>query len=134
MNAPHKLKVLIVDDDAIVLEVTRELLEGHGHEVHVRERALGTTPWILAERPDVVLIDVEMPGIAGDQILQVSRERASDTATAFVLYSALPAHELASLARRSGAAGYVSKGVGDNQLIEELNQLVCKHLAATAPS
>ncbi len=134
MNAAHKLKVLIVDDDAIVLEVTRELLEGHGYEVHVRERALGTTPWILAERPDVVLIDVEMPGIAGDQILQVSRERASNTRTAFVLYSALPAHQLASLARSSGAAGYVSKGVGDTQLIEELNQLVCAHRAATAPS
>ena len=61
-------KVMIVDDENTVLEITGAVLEDHGYRVIKRESALGTSLAILREKPDVVLLDVNMPGLSGDRI------------------------------------------------------------------
>jgi CheY-like chemotaxis protein len=62
------LKVLIVDDDALALEVAAAALESHGYTVIKREEALGTMVLIRRERPDIVLLDLHMPGLSGDAL------------------------------------------------------------------
>ncbi|HOU94276.1 MAG TPA: response regulator, partial [Polyangiaceae bacterium] len=65
--------VLVVDDDPIVLETTRLRLARAGWDVETRDQALGTAQWIVERRPDVVLLDVGMPGVSGDVIAEVLR-------------------------------------------------------------
>ena len=67
----NRRTVLVVDDDPIVLEVTRERLEGAGYIVYVREEALGTSQWSAEFQPDIVLLDVNMPALTGLDLAQL---------------------------------------------------------------
>jgi CheY-like chemotaxis protein len=105
------MKVLVVDDDPVALETSKAVLEGLGHEVVVREHALGTTSAILDERPDVVLVDVEMPALPGDELIRVVRRRgaALGLETVFILYSGRNLGELERLVEETGAVGAIEK-------------------------
>lgn len=46
------MKVLVVDDDPVILALTEAVLKGLSHEVITRDRALGTSAAICEERPD----------------------------------------------------------------------------------
>src|SRR5262249_26271874 len=69
-STTRRMRFMVVDDDPVVLEVTRERLSFMGYDVIVRESALGTSAAILRERPDVVLLDVNMPSLSGEQLAQ----------------------------------------------------------------
>lgn len=103
-------RVLIIDDDWIHLATTRELLEDEGWGVDIHAGPFGSTERIMSTRPDVVLLDVNMPALSGEMLLPIlkGRERTKDTPV--VLYSANDEDALRQAARRLGAAGYVCKG------------------------
>src|SRR5687767_8060865 len=57
--------ILIVDDDELVLEILRERLESEGFHVITHNQPIGTSTVILANKPDVVLLDISLPGLSG---------------------------------------------------------------------
>ena len=75
-------KVLCVDDDGVELIVIRAWLELAGYKVVTQKGPLGTTQVFLREKPDVVLLDMNMPGLSGDAlgklITQVTRKASVD--------------------------------------------------------
>jgi CheY-like chemotaxis protein len=108
----ESLKVLVVDDDPVVLEVTRAAIAALGHRVVTKQGALGTAVAILRERPDVVLVDLQMPALSGHEIIRLVGEqelRAGSRRTAFILYSGTPASNLEEVALRAGAIGAIRK-------------------------
>ena len=78
--------IMVVDDCAMTLDVTRIQLEEAGFEVITRSMPIGTTAEIFRMKPDCVLLDVSMPGLTGDKIVKIVRE--SDMETKIVLFSA----------------------------------------------
>jgi CheY-like chemotaxis protein len=115
---------LVVDDDPIVLEVVRARLEAAGHEVHTRENALGTTQWVASHRPDFVLLDVSMPAISGNELVQLLRKRDVTSAVQVIFYSGLPSEQLNELVRESGALGAISKTADEGSFMDEFNRLM----------
>ncbi len=111
MYAARKLTALVVDDDPISLEVTRRRLEELDFEVTVREHSLGTSRWILENRPDLVLLDVVMPALTGAELAAVLRRSALSFNV--VLHSSKPQSELDQLARSAGTLGAISKERSD---------------------
>lgn len=69
-------KVLLVDDDAVSLELMAVLLAYEGHQV-LRANDAGTALELLAAdkaaRPDVLLVDLQMPGVSGGQLAEKVR-------------------------------------------------------------
>src|SRR5690242_20012919 len=68
-GCPEKMErktILVVDDSPVVLELTGSALEGAGYKVVLRSRGEGTVAAVLQERPDLVLLDVNMPRLSGD--------------------------------------------------------------------
>ncbi len=63
-------KVLVVDDEPEVREVLQEFLSGRGYEVTVAENGLAALAALEAQRPDLVLLDVAMPGMDGVETLR----------------------------------------------------------------
>jgi CheY-like chemotaxis protein len=116
--------VLIVDDDPIVLEMTRENLERVGYEVHVRAEALGTSRWIADNLPDVVLLDINMPALDGNEIALLLQKRGLAKKIAVVLFSSMSADELEPLVKRTGALGYLRKTSDWNGLVRSFEALV----------
>jgi putative two-component system response regulator len=109
---PQRLKVLIVDDDPVSLIVSQEALTALGHEVLTHDKALGTAPLVTRERPDVVLIDIHMPVLAGNEIVRLVGElqaRGKGARTRFILHSGDSEEELARLVSETGALGAIRK-------------------------
>lgn len=116
--AATKVRVLVVDDDPDLLELVRRTLSPH-FEVQTHHSALGVSNLVRNGEPDLVLLDVNFPALKGDQVLSLARRYAPRT-TKFILYSASDEARLRSLARASGADGYLSKSVQGAELIQKL--------------
>ena len=121
--------VLVVDDDPIVLEVVREKLQAAGYEVEVRERSLGTSEWIVLNRPDLVLLDVMMPALDGSNLAQLLKQRGLTRKVGVILHSRKAPYDLARLAARVGALGAISKLADDAEFMREFERLASAHRA-----
>ncbi len=121
--------VLVVDDDPILLEVTRARLERAGWSVATRAEALGTTEWIEEHRPEIVLLDVSMPALTGDALLERLHRHGLADEVGVVLHSGLSNHELEDLVARTGALGAIQKTGNDQAFLAEFDRLVANFRA-----
>jgi DNA-binding response OmpR family regulator len=103
------MKILVVDDSDVVLAVTRNRLEDEGHEVVTHSRATGCVAIALEFRPDLILVDVNMPGLGGDMVVKMLDGTRQTSNAVVLLHSTLPSDELERRARASGAHGYICK-------------------------
>jgi len=100
-------RILVVDDEAPVREVLSEYFTSQGYTVHAASGGKDALAAIRRDRPDLVLLDVRMPGIDGVEVLR--RIRELDDALAVIMVTA---NEDAALARETlqlGAFDYVGK-------------------------
>ena len=111
--------VLIVDDHPTFRASARMLLEADGFEVVGEafdgEAALQSTS---ALSPDLVLLDVQLPGIDGFEVAR--RLRANDSPAAVVLVSSRESRDYGTLAHESGALGFISKADLSGAALEAL--------------
>lgn len=124
-----KKRVLIVDDDRAHLETTRELLEDDGYDVITQAGPFGATERIMVTRPDVVLLDVNMPALSGEALLPILKGREQTRETRVVFFSSNDEELLRASARRLGAAGYACKGD-----LAGLRRALKRALAGPAPT
>jgi two-component system OmpR family response regulator len=128
--AEGKLRVLVVDDDPDLLDLVARSLRVHGIEVETHLSALGVHTRIRETVPDVVLIDVNFPSLKGDKVVSLARAQAP-VGTRFILYSASDEAQLSSLAKTSGADGYLSKSVQGEELARKIKSF--QHKPRPAP-
>ena len=124
-----RMKVMVVDDDPVALQIASAILESQGHEVIARESALGTTVAVLREAPDVVVLDIGMPGISGPELLKVIQDldlERDTQPTAFIFYSGMERSELERLVEETGALGALEKAVTPDQLASTLEALLAQ--------
>jgi CheY-like chemotaxis protein len=114
-NQPRRHKVLIVDDNEVCRAVVRESLEQGGFDVIELENPLGMSRVVNHEKPDVVLMDVEMPAMEGDKAVEIFLKHRLHNCK-ILLYSGRAPRELEILARNCGASGFVPKSVTDAAL------------------
>lgn len=103
-------RILIIDDDAAHLATASGILEGEGHEVFLQQQAFGSTNAVIRVEPDLVLLDVNMPGLSGDRLAQVLRSNERTRDVLIVLHSSNDEDHLRTTARRLGLDGYICKG------------------------
>ena len=115
--------VLIVDDDADIRGLLREVLERASHTVIEAGDGREGLRLFHAEQPDLVILDVSMPGFDGWQTLERIRELS---AVPVVMLSAQD-HELAKVrGLRGGADDYVTKPFGPQELLARVEGLLRK--------
>jgi CheY-like chemotaxis protein len=116
-------KVLLMDDSDLALEVTRAALERDGFEVKTA-RSLAQFNMILQTwSPTIVLTDVNMPGVSGGDLCRWVKRRVDTQSVPVVFFSELPDAQLAELAKRSEADGFLSKSNGVGRLSQKLTAL-----------
>lgn len=106
---PGKAKILVIDDDAPTLAVARRQLEAAGYEVVTTESALKLPMLVQREKPDLVLLDVEMPALRGEHVLELSSMFDFLREIPIVLHSAKSEEDLQALVAKSHARGYIRK-------------------------
>jgi DNA-binding NarL/FixJ family response regulator len=112
--------ILVIDDNAVVLEATRATLEQAGFRVVTRDRASGAVVAVLHERPDLVLVDVNMPNMTGDSLADILGRTRATRGTLVVLYSSLPANALRMKALAAGAHGFIQKNGAQAELVRQV--------------
>jgi len=115
--------VLVLDDSPLVLAVTRFALEAAGFEVAAAEDLETFERLRTAFRPDLMLIDVQMPEAFGDDIASTLRGWHGVRAP-ILLVSSLEESELARRARAAEASGYVLKEAGMTALVDRCKELL----------
>jgi DNA-binding NarL/FixJ family response regulator len=114
------IRVLVADDHAVVREGVRKVLsKEHGFEV-VAEAEDGMKTLALAEehRPDVIVLDLTMPGVSGLEIAVKLRETASEAGILILTMHERGEYVLEAV--RAGALGYVLKDTGPAELRESV--------------
>jgi excisionase family DNA binding protein len=114
--------VLVVDDDPRVREFIRINLELEGYAVREAERAEEALAAIEDQSPDLVLLDVVMPGTDGWEMLQRMQERHGSIPV--IMFSGKIDEATAGEATRLGAEGFIGKPFDPQQLVERAKQLV----------
>jgi DNA-binding NarL/FixJ family response regulator len=127
-GAPEKIRVLLVDDHQVVRRGLRTFLEVQDDIEVVGEAADGAEGIEQADalRPDVILMDVHMPGMDGVQALRGLRERGS-AARVLVITSFTETRTVVP-ALRAGATGYVYKDVDPEALAGAIRSVHAGHV------
>ena len=102
--------ILVVDDDEAHLMIAREILEAEGYSVETHHGAFGATETALALRPDLVLLDVNMPGLSGDRLAGVLQTQRAARACQVLLWSSNDEDTLQRAVKRLAVGGFVCKG------------------------
>jgi DNA-binding response OmpR family regulator len=126
-------KVLIVDDDEGYAKVTERLLRSVGYEVVIRADVLGTSFAVTSERPDVVLVDLNMPLVSGDRLVPLmmrGRFEPPYISPFVVLYSGVDEKTLERRALECGADACIPKGLLPKEFIARVAQCFTKAAAA----
>jgi CheY-like chemotaxis protein len=129
-SAASRPRVLVVDDDPVVLEIIKEVLSELGYKVDTREQALGTAQWVAREQPEFVLLDVKMPALSGGELTQLIRRKQSMSQVAVILHSSMDSKELNDLAQSTGALGAIKKTPNLKLFLAEFERLVAKSHAS----
>jgi DNA-binding NarL/FixJ family response regulator len=120
----RRLKVFVVDDHRLMLDAIRATLERE-EDISVvgeAESAEKLLPLVGQTGPDVVLLDVRMPGIDGLTVLEQLRERYPSVAV--VMFSGIDDPALVRAALERGAAAFVLKHVDPRDLAAAVRQVV----------
>jgi CheY-like chemotaxis protein len=123
MLAPASVKVLLVDDNEDGLESTLEYLQVKGYQVSVARN--GREALDLAERvrPDVILIDIQMPEMDGLEATRRLRSKPETLTTPIIALTALAMPGDRERCLAAGADDYLSKPVSLSQLVARIEQL-----------
>ena len=117
-------KVLIVDDSPTEIHILRGMLEKHGHEcVEADSGELGIEK-ARAEQPDVILMDIVMPGLNG---FQTTRQLTRDEATKhipIIIVSTKSQDTDKVWGLRQGAKDYLAKPVTESDLVAKVRALL----------
>jgi CheY-like chemotaxis protein len=118
----ERIRILVVDDDPELLDTLREYLATLGNRYVVETAARGSEAlWMVARaRPDLVILDVEMPGMSGVQVL--ASLRALDPTIPVIMLTAYTDGSVAGETLKLGAVSYAPK---------PLNLKYLDHLVAT---
>ena len=114
-------KVLHVDDDELTLRTVARFLEDAGFSVTSTTSPF-IAPIIHRVKPDVIVMDIDMPLLSGDRIVSIIR--GNDFSTIPVVYfSGKSAQELAALAAKTDCASYIRKADGLPALVQKIASL-----------
>ncbi len=117
-------KVLVVDDNEIELGVVRVVLEAAGFEVKTLESVFELSIVIKRDRPDVILLDVMMPALAGDRVAGILKQHGFSRDIPVILHSSKDEAELEAIATQAGVQGYVSKTGDFEKLLAEVRRAI----------
>ena len=116
--------ILIVDDDELIAELASEILIGAGHAcgwVTSGEAALNV---VKRRLPDLLLLDNDMPGMSGPQVLRKLRSSSYAYDLPVVMFTAVSGTQDEDAARYNGAQDYIRKPFEYRTLIQKVDSVL----------
>jgi two-component system, sensor histidine kinase and response regulator len=123
---PGALRILVAEDNAVNQQLARRLLEKRGHQVIIAESGHRALESLERNRFDLVLMDLQMPGMGGLEATALIREKERLTGDHIPIIAmtarAMPEDEERCV--RAGMDGYVSKPIKIDKLLQTIQRLI----------
>lgn len=117
-------RILLIEDSATDTAVLTQLLERNGHQVLASGSAEDGIAVCKRERPDLVLMDVILPGMNGFQATRALSHDADTSAIPVLIVSTKNMETDKAWGMRQGARDYIVKPPRENELIARINELL----------
>ena len=117
-------KLYVVDDDPFFIELMTDLLEGAGYFVSSHHAAAYALSEIRGEKPDCVLIDLQMSEMDGIELCGELRKIPSLKNTKIIMVSAHTEDVWKNSARDLGADAYIEKPLDADEFLETVGRVV----------
>jgi len=127
-DAPLPVRVLVVDDEPQILRALRATLRGHGYDVHTVQDGEEALDEIATHPPDIVILDLVMPGKSGFEVVREVRQWSS---LPIIVLSARGGERDKVTALDLGADDYLTKPFGADELLARL-RVALRHRGGTA--
>ena len=114
------MKILVVDDDTIVLNSCKRVLEAGGFEVHSASSANKALEVMESEGFGLLLIDVKMPEHDGMWLIQQVKEKWPEIP--IITMSGYPTPETIANGVKSGAVGFIAKPFTPDELLQSVRE------------
>ena len=102
-------RVLIVEDNPIGLELLSDLVESEGHQVIRASTGSEALSLARAERPDLILMDIQLPGLDGLTVTRALKARPDTSGIPVIGISAYALRDDVERALEAGCVAYLSK-------------------------
>jgi DNA-binding response OmpR family regulator len=124
--------ILVVDDDPTVSDVVRRYLERAGYQVRLAADGHGALASFARDRPDLVVLDLMLPGIDGLEVCR--RLRTGADGVPIVMLTALGEESDRVLGLQLGADDYVTKPFSPRELVLRVQSVLRRSVARPAPA
>ena len=119
----EKIRILVVDDETDFLEITRMNLQGTGkYDVLTLSRANDIVDHIHHFKPQIILLDILMPGIGGIEACEMLNTDAMGKGIPIIILSALDKESDKLKAYKVGVVDYLIKPIEKNELINKIEK------------
>ena len=115
-------KVLVCDDDEGILDMVSFVLEDSGFKVIPESNSLNVYNLVEKEKPDLLLLDLWMPVLSGDQVLKMLRSNPKTKDLPVIVISA--STEGQKIANEAGASAFIAKPFDIDQLINRVELIL----------
>ena len=117
-------KIVVVDDNAASRELIREVLDRPDHSILEAADGHEALDLILASDPDLVLLDIQLPGLDGYSVVRTLRKNPRFTRLKIVAVTAFAMQGDREKALTAGFDGYITKPIDTYHLEEEVQELL----------
>lgn len=112
------VKLLVIDDDLTICDFLMSFFTQRGYKVFVANDGKQAVFIVKEKHPDIVLLDIKMPGPSGIEVLQ--KIKGIDKNSRIIMMSAVTEGIVIDLAMKYGAVGYITKPFSLEQLEKEV--------------
>ena len=119
-------KILLVEDEPNIIASLTFLLERSGYDVDTRDNGKAALEAVLADPPDVLVLDVMLPGLDGFEVLRRVRDNPETAALAVLMLTAKGQREDRKTAVDHGADMFITKPFSNTELVEAVNTLASR--------
>lgn len=116
--------ILIIDDDEVIIKTLRPALLSHGYAVLTSENGEDGLQIARIQKPDLVLLDVLLPGIKGREVCQKLKENPQTCDIPVVFMTAKDSLEDVQAEKEVGAVDHITKPVDVQVLIETIQKIL----------
>ena len=133
MPNDRKTRILIIDDDVGFRDLLRIHLSAAGYQVQVAEDGVTGGRALLANTPDLIVSDLNMPFLDGFELLSLLRSDAETAKIPVILLSGRSDGDTMARAVELGAADFLTKPVTRDQLLESIEACLSRTKARASP-
>ena len=117
-------KILIADDETLMLSLLRELLNNAGYSTVTASSGKEAVELAIKELPSLIMLDINMPGMDGLEACRIIKNTPATAEIPVIMLTAYASPEEINTARSYGAVSYITKPSAADEILQAVSSAV----------